>query len=182
MNIFKTIFINSIPYKIIEFCLFLYANSYFKKCVDYIVHIYKNSNLCRKIENYFNSTPIYKYSIIKKINENIYYFIVNKSGFIYNFVAKNIENSTFCAFIKNESEKTKKDTLKMVSFFGANFFLAFTISKNILTYGQSDIIIFSLVGCFFALVFVFSDFLTKVFLNSMCYKICTKILEVPDEK
>lgn len=170
MNIFKTIFINSIIYKCFVLALTIYNESLLKVCCDSFVHIYNNSYISKQVNNYCNSVPIYKYSFIKKCKESIYYFIINNSEFLYNFVAKNIENSSIFTFIGKQVNETKTNKFKSVTLFLSLFLFSFTLLKDYMTYGFAHVVLFSLLGLMFAIMFLLSDYFVKIFYDSVCYK------------
>lgn len=182
MDIFKTIFVNSIFYKIFIFFINIYKNSYLKVFNAKFANIYRNSHLCKSINNYFNKVPLYKYSGIKKINEIIYLFIVKHTAFIYNFVANNIKNSSICEFIKKSAIEAKYSKFKHTMFFSSLFFFALALSRNLVTRGYGNIVELSLIGVVFAFMFCFSSPIINIFLNSNVYKLALYLFkEVDDE-
>lgn len=182
MNIFKTIFKNSIFYKIFIFFINIYKNSYLKVFNAKFSNIYRNSHLCKSINNYFNKVPLYKYSGIKKVKEIIYLFIIKHSGFIYNFVSNNIKNSSICQFLKTSVDELKNSKFKSIVFFLSLFFFALALSRNFVTRGYGNIVELSLIGAIFAFMFCFSSAIINIFLNSNVYKLSLYLFkEVDDE-
>ncbi len=178
MNVLKIIFTNSVIYKIFLALLVMYKNSYLKRFCDGFVNIYKNSRFYKKVQKYLNSTPVYKYSFIKKINEKIYLFVVNHSKFLYDFVYDTFINSFFVDVISSNAKKVKNDKLKTSSLFLSIFFFAFAISKYFLTHNSLYLIVFAIVGIFFVLIYVMSNALKRVFYNSFLYNLIINLLKV----
>lgn len=178
MNIFKIIFINSIIYKIFLFILVAYKNSYLKVFCAKIANVYKNSYLSKMIQKYVNSTPLYKYSFAKKINEKIYYFVVDHSKFIYNFVNKTFTNSNFVNSIYQNYNILKKDSFQSITLFLVMFCWFFTLGRFFVTGINNFFIIYLIVTIFFLICFVLSKQIKNAFYNSYFYKIVKKILEM----
>lgn len=178
MDILKIIFVNSIIYKIFLLLLATYENSYLKIICDYFVHIFKNSYICHMVQKYLDSTPIYKYSFIKKINEMIYYFVVDHSKWIYEFVNKTFINSFVVINLGENYKQMKNDKFKSVCFLSSLFLVGFEIAVVIM-YGANLLTsICIILAIILAVLFIISDSLKVIFFNSFSYKTVVKLLEV----
>ncbi len=178
MDIFKVIFKNSIIYKIFMYLLVLYNNSYLKKFCTFLAKVYYDSKIYVGVSNYINSTPLYKYSLIKRLNECIYLFVVKHSKFLYNFVGKTFNNSRVVILCQNQYESAKQDTLKSISFFVAMFMFGFSVARMYL-YGLGTIEIAILALGIIALVAFFaSSAIKRVFFGSFTYNLVDKLLKM----
>lgn len=178
MDILKIIFKNSIIYKMFLFILVTYENSYLKIICDKFVISYKNSYINKMVQRYLNSTPSYKYSFVRKINEKIYCFVVDYSKFIYNFVKKNFENSYFVSLFSKSYNEVKQDKFQSTTLFLTMFLWFFTIGRFFVTGGKGFIIVYAIGTIFFLLCFAFSKQIKKLFFNSFLYKCSKRLLEL----
>lgn len=179
MNILKTIFINSVIYKIFLHTIVVYNNSYLKVFCLNCKNIYTSSYINKTVQKYMNSTPLYKYSFIKKINQNIYYFVVNHSKWLYNLVDKTYSKSFFVNKLKNVYMETKDNKLEMYSRLLGTFFASFAIC-SVFIY---DNLIYALsinIAIFFVVISLFATPIKRIFYNSFTYKIAIKLLELED--
>ncbi len=184
MNVLKTIFINSIIYKLFLFLGLTYKNSYLKIFCGKCYIIYKHSFVDKCVQKYINSTPIYKYSFIKKINEQIYYFIVKHSKWLYNFVDRTVNNSFFINAIKKEYDNAKVDKLKNSACFLGLFLGAFSLGGLYLHFDYRIVSVAVILEILCLLVFWFSNAIKRAVFGSFCYNTSLKLLEleVSDEK
>ncbi len=178
MNVLKTIFINSIIYKLFSLFLLTYENSRFKIFCQKCFVIYKHSFIDKGVQNYINSTPIYKYSFIKKINEHFYYFIVNHTKWLYNLVDKTVNNSFFIKAIKKEYEVVKVDCLRNTFAFLAVFLGAFSLGALYLHFDYRITGMAVILEILCLIVFAFSNVIKRVFFGSFVYNTALKILEL----
>lgn len=177
MNVFRTIFVHSIVYKLFLIILLIYNNSYFKVFCGKCYNIYLNSYIYLSVQKYMNSTPIYKYSFLKKINEKFYYLIVNNTKWIYDAVSKTYSNSIFVNTTKQIYNDTKNDKLVIYSKIVCTFLLAFCITFSSV-YGNTIVNLLYFVVAFFILVIFFANPIKRTFYNSFIYKFINKLLEL----
>ncbi len=178
MDIFGVIFRNSIIYKIFMYLLFLYDESYLKNFCDFCVKVYYGSKVYVGVDRYINSTPLYKYSMIKRFNEIIYLFIVNHSEWLYNFVDRTFTNSFFVKLMQKECYKAKDDLFKNITGCIGLFFVGMAFALIFL--GKSNVIIIAvcIIILFFMILFAFSEVFKNIFYKSLCYKIADKLLKM----
>ncbi len=186
MGIFKVIFENSIIYKIFMYLLFLYNNSYLKKVCGFCAKVYYGSRIYVGVNNYINSTPLYKYSLIKRLNEWIYLFIVKHSEFLYNFVGKIFNNSAIVIFCGKQYEEVKTDILKSIGYFLGVFLFAFAIGLSI-KYGSSVSGVCFIIAILGVICFIVAMTSKKIKLTAMTSKTYSLIefllkMEVSDEQ
>ncbi len=177
MDILKIIYKNCIIYKMFLTLLVMYKNSYLKKVNDFFVNIYRNSNFSLKVQKYFNSTPLYKYSLIKKMNEKIYLFVVNHSKWLYDLVFKTFVNSFFVIFLSKKANELKNDKLRSVTLFLALFFASVTLTRAFIIKDE-NYFIFQIISLFFVIVCLLSSFIKKTVYNSYFYNLVVNMLKV----
>ncbi len=175
MNIFEVIFKNSIIYKIFAYLLFLYEQSYLKDFCSLCAKVYYNSTIYAGVDKYMNSTPLYKYSLIKTINEKVYLLIVNNTEWLYNFVDRTFKNSFTFKFCQKECNNAKNDIFKNI----VGFFALFNIGMMIgfLYVGRHAIVLVP-TAIVFLIMFIFSDLCKRIFFQSFCYNTVDKLLKV----
>lgn len=184
MKVLKIIFNNSIICKIFLCLLFIYKNSYTKIFCNKCYNIYISSYIYKMVQNYMNSTPLYKYSFIKKINENFYLLVVNYSKWLYNLVDKTVNNSFFINLIKNQTSIIKKNKLGTYSKMFSAFFFSYYIASEFLNQSNMISYISFGLGLFFVIIYLTSNALKRIFANSFIFNFSKKLLamEVQNEK
>ncbi len=183
MDIFRVIFKNSIIYKIFMYLLFLYDESYLKDVCKVLANIYYGSKVYVGVDKYINSTPLYKHSMIKRVNEKIYLFVVNHTEWLYNFVDRTFTNSFFVKLFQDEVRKAKEDVFKTICGTLGLFFTGIAFGLIFVGKPTTIVMIICVLVFLFLVLYKFNETLKNAFFESSCYKISDKLLkmEVSDE-